>query len=557
MQEDQTAALANPVKASPKVISKVDLFNQMAGISNTPVEVADSTLPIESAALAVEVNAAETELPDTGEQSIAQNSLEEAHIMTSVNTTTTPTNADSASDSSNVDSTQAVALAESAPPLNENEVIVGLALLSPMDYDRARKEQAKLLGVQVKTLDAQVKAARNEVDSNEARLPFTDVEPNEEPIDPAQLLDEIVIIIRRFIILDIEQAYAVALWIAFTWFIDDVDVAPLAIINAPEKACGKSQLLELMSRLSCKPLPASNCSTSALFRACELYSPTLFIDEADTFIRENNEIKGLINAGHTRANAFVIRVVGDNHEPKMFRVWGAKAFAGIALEKHLPDATMSRGIIIQLRRKLAHESVYRLRHAEKDLFTTIASKLARFSEDYSQQVRAARTVLPEELDDRSQDNWEPLLSIASSAGDEWLQRAIAASLKLSNGAEKSVSTSNELLADIQYIFVAKRVDKISTVDLIAALVDDEENPWATYNRGKPLTPRQLSKQLAGYGIHSKTVRMKLDTPKGFDAMQFKDAFARYLTPSDLTPQGNDTLNANNGMAGSVADSDEY
>ncbi|HPH06766.1 MAG TPA: DUF3631 domain-containing protein [Methylotenera sp.] len=470
-------------------------------------------------------------------------------MMTSITTTSSPAGDVLTSD------TLPLVLDDATSPLNENEVIASLALLSPMDYDRARKEQAKLLGVQVKTLDAQVKSARNETDGNENNLPFPDIEPCEEPIDPALLLDEIVIIIRQFIILDIEQAYALTLWIAFTWFIDDVEVAPLAVINAPEKACGKSQLLDLMSRLSCKPLPASNCSTSALFRACELYSPTLFIDEADTFIRENNEIKGLINAGHTRANAFVIRVVGDNHEPKMFRVWGAKAFAGIALEKHLPDATMSRGIIIQLRRKLPHESVSRLRHADKGLFTNIASKLARFAEDYSQQVRLARPTLPDALSDRDQDNWEPLLAIASCAGDEWLQRGTAAALKLSNAAEKSVSTGNELLADIQYIFEAKQVDKISTVDLIAALVDDEENPWATYNRGKPLTPRQLSKQLAGYGIHSKTVRMQFgSTPKGFDAMQFKDAFARYLSaPSDLPPQGNDPLEANTGKSSEVAD----
>lgn len=536
MEEIQSAALEPPVKAtSIKQIAKEDLFKLMAGISNPPACLQDEPL------------------------SIAKNSPEENHILASVNTTTTATDAGSANDACIVDSTQAIALGNLASPLNENEVIAGLALLSSMDYDRARKEQAKLLGVQVKTLDAQVKASRNEVCSNEDRLPFPDVEPHEDPIDPAQLLDEIVAIILRFIILGIEEAYAVALWIGFTWFIDDVDVAPLLLVDAPEKACGKSQLLDLISRLSCKSLSASNCSTSALFRACELYGPTLFIDEADTFIRENNEIKGLINAGHTRVNAFVIRVTGDNHEPKLFKVWGAKAFAGIALEKHLPDATMSRGIIIHLRRKLAHETVSRLRHADKDLFTTIASKLARFADDYSQQVRLARPTLPDALSDRDQDNWEPLLAIASCAGVEWLQRATQAALKLSNAAEKSVSTGNELLADIQYIFEAKRVDKISTVDLIAALVADEENPWATYNRGKPLTPRQLSNQLAGYGIHSKTVRMQYgSTPKGFDALQFKDAFARYLTaPSDLTPQSNNLLETNKDMVGGVADSDEF
>ena len=470
--------------------------------------------------------------------------------MTQTTDATTITNSDTPSGGES----QSLANNDSITQPNENDLIAGLALLSPMDYDRARKEQAKALGIQVKTLDALVKTARSEVSSNEDRLPFPDVEPHEGPIDPAQVLDEIVTIIRRFIVIDVEQAIALALWITFTWFIDDVDVAPILILTAPERACGKSQTLDLSSLMSCKPLSASNSTTAGLFRACELWGPTIFIDEADTFIRGNDELKGLINAGHTRTSAFVLRVVGDNHEPKMFRVWGAKAFAGISLEKHLPDATMSRGIIIHLRRKLAHESVSRIRHAEKDLFTTIASKLARFSEDYSQQVRSARTVLPDALSDRDQDNWEPLLSIAYCAGEEWFKRAIAAALKLSNSGEKSVSIANQLLMDIQQIFASKKVERISTADLIAALIDDQELPWATYNRGKPLSASQLAKQLRPYNISSKTVRFgHSNTLKGYDLSQFTDAFARYLAPSELPSQGNDAPEANNGEDSSVTD----
>lgn len=463
----------------------------------------------------------------------------------------------STSDSPLGGESQALAASDPATQPSESEVIAGLALLSPMDYDRTRKEQAKALGIQVKTLDVLVKAARSDVSSNEGNIPFADIDPFEEPIVPAELLDEIVSSIRAYIVLDLDQAYAVALWIAFTWFIDDVDIAPLLLANAPEKACGKSQLLDFISRLSCKALSASNCSTSALFRACELYGPTLFIDEADTFIRENNEIKGLINAGHTRTNAFVIRVTGDNHEPKMFRVWGAKAFAGISLEKHLPDATMSRGIVIQLRRKLAHESVSRLRHADNNLFTTIASKLARFSEDYSQKVRSARLVLPDALSDRDQDNWEPLLSIAYCAGEEWFKRAVAAALKLSNSGEKSVSVANQLLMDIQRIFSSKNVTRLSTAGLIAALIEDEEMPWATYNRGKPLSPSQLAKQLRPYDISSKTVRFgHSNTLKGYDLSQFTDAFARYLAPSELPSLGNNAPEANKSEDSSVTDASD-
>jgi putative DNA primase/helicase len=208
-----------------------------------------------------------------------------------------------------------------------------------------------------------------------------------------------------------------------------------------------------MGRMAYRPLPASNASASALFRAVEAWKPTILIDEADTYFRDNAELHGMVNAGYLR-DGYVLRseAVGDSFEPRMFSVFSAKALAGIALEKHLPDATMSRGLVINLRRKLVHESVNRLRHADRDLFIGIAEKLARFALDYSQRVRLARPVLPDVLSDRDQDNWDGLLAIASCAGDEWVHRATAAALELSGAGEKVVSTGNELLADIQQIF---------------------------------------------------------------------------------------------------------
>ncbi len=423
--------------------------------------------------------------------------------------------------------------------LTDDEVIAMLAALKPMDYDRVRTEKAKLLCVQVKTLDAMVKVARNEDSAAAPNLPFSEVESHPEPINPALLLNLISLTIRRFIVLSIEQADAVALWIAFTWFIFVVDIAPLAIINAPEKACGKSQLLDLIGRMVARPISAANSTTAFMFRAVEMWTATVLIDEADTFIKKNDELKGLINAGYTRANAFVGRVVGDNHEPKLFKVWGAKALAGIALEKHLADATMSRAIVIELRRKLPEEKVIKLRDAEDGLFEGIASMLSRFADDYSQQVFRARPALPDVLSDRDHDNWQTLLAIAGCAGHEWLKRGTAASLYLSGVSEKSVSTGNELLADIQQVFETKKVGRLKSVELIEALCADEDCGWATYNRGKPLTPRQLAKQLSVYGISSKTVRLgEKNTPKGYNIEQFQDAFARYLAPQNLPQQRN-------------------
>lgn len=419
-----------------------------------------------------------------------------------------------------------------APPETVDEtdgaVIASLAALSALDYDRARTAAAKALGIRPATLDNLVKQGRG--DSEAERLPFKEPEPWPDPIDPGALLSDLSNTIKQFIVLEPEQADAAALWVSLTWFIDVVQVAPLAMCNAPERACGKSQLLDLMGRLSARPLPAANASAAGLFRAVELWKPTVLIDEADTFVRENEELKGLVNAGHTRSNAYVLRVVGDNHEPKLFSVWGAKALAGIALEKHLPDATMSRAIVFNMRRKLPGEKVERLRHADAGLFDTLAAKLARFALDYADAVRWARPAIPDALDDRAQDNWEPLLSIAGCAGEDWLKRAIKAALILSGKADTAQSTGNELLSDIQHVFESKKLDRISTADLIAALIEDDEAAWATYNRGRPLAPRQLARMLAGYGIRSKNIRVKYEQAKGFDREQFGDAFTRYVSP---------------------------
>jgi putative DNA primase/helicase len=294
------------------------------------------------------------------------------------------------------------------------------------------------------------------------------------------------------------------------------------------------------------------------FRAVELWQPTILIDEADTFFRDNTELHGMVNAGYLKGG-YVLRSesVGDSFEPKMFSVYSAKALAGIKLEKHLPDATMSRGIVFSLRRKLQGESVSRLRHADPNLFKRIASKLARFAEDYSERVRQARTVLPDELSDREQDNWDGMLAIASCAGSEWLTKATAAALKISASSnEQTVSAGNELLSDIQNVFETKRIDKISTADLITALCGDEEAPWVTYNRGRPIAPRQLVKLLEAYGMKPKQIRLNsYDRMRGFELSQFDDAFMRYLaTPKIICDGVTKQHKPSNGAASAVTQS---
>ncbi|MEI6568004.1 MAG: DUF3631 domain-containing protein [Verrucomicrobiota bacterium] len=419
-----------------------------------------------------------------------------------------------------------------------------LAALHPMDYEKVREAEAAGLGCRVSVLDEQVKAARprkpaeSKNGGTPALCPQTELWPG--LVVPSQLLDEIKATIKTFIVCDEEVAVAGTLWAAFTWFIDAVQVAPLAVITAPEPQCGKTQLLDLLGRLACRPLTAANISPAAVFRVIEAHRPTLLIDEADSFLKENEELRGVINSGHTRQSAYVIRTVGDDHEPQRFSTWGAKALSGIG---HLAPTLMGRAVVLELRRKLKSETVQRLRHANPARFERLASMLATYADAASAEIQQARPALPDELGDRAQDNWEPLLAIADHAGGAWPKMARDAALKLAGIEQEPVSDAAQLLADIRDAFTRRKVTRLSTADLIKDLAADDVKPWHAFDYGKPITPAQLAALLKPYAIKSKSVKLPGDAVlRGYNLEQFQDTFARYL---DSPGGGNGPLPATN------------
>jgi putative DNA primase/helicase len=412
---------------------------------------------------------------------------------------------------------------------SDKEVIEQLAKLSPIDYDRERVKQAKLLGIRPSTIDNLVKKVISDLDNSDD--PFADVEPWDDSIDPEQLLDDVTAVIQKFIVLDKPFAQASALWIVASWLVDVIHCSPILLINAPERACGKTQLLSILAKLSPRSVQASGITPSVLFRMIEKYQPTLFVDEIETVLKDNEELRGLINAGHTRDSAYVWRSVasGDDFEPKRFSVWGMKAIAGINAIK-LAETVTSRSIVIELRRKKPEESVQRLRNVEIGLLEELQAKLARFQADYSTIIKKTKPELPNWLGDREQDNWEPLFQVATIAGDRWLADSYECAKVLTEKSDDNKSVGSELLEDIQEILQAKGWIKISLAELLKELCADVEKAWATYNRGDSIKTRQLSKKLADYGIVSRTIRANDNKPaKGFEASQFNDAFERYLS----------------------------
>ncbi|MDR3415612.1 MAG: DUF3631 domain-containing protein [Nevskia sp.] len=435
-----------------------------------------------------------------------------------------------------------------APLPDLSEAVSRLSRLPPLEYERVREREAEALGIKrVSVLDAEVKRARGESEDTSAGQPlsFPEMEPWPDPVCGADVLDEIVTLCARFLHLPRHGDTVVALWVALTYVSESFECLPLLFITAPEKGCGKSTVLDLVGRVCNRPLPASNITGAALFRTVEIAKPTLLLDEADSFLRDNEEMRGIIDSGHTRSAAFVIRVVGDNHEPRTFSTWCAKAIAGIG---RLPGTIEDRAVILSMQRLAPGERVEKLRHMHQ--FPDLRRKLARWAGDHVADLRAARPSLPETLHNRAADNWEPLFAIAHAAGGSWAERVAAAVQSLIGAGHVPDSTGTELLRDIRSAFDAEHCDRLYTTRLIERLIADDAAYWAEYDRGKPITGPQIAKLLKRYGIAPGTIRTGDGTAKGYKREQFADAFARYLpasTPqsgfSTVTPSQADTAKA--------------
>lgn len=123
----------------------------------------------------------------------------------------------------------------------------------------------------------------------------------------AKLLDDVVAFLARFVAYPTEHCRtAHALWCAHTHLMDAAESTPRLAFLSPEPGSGKTRALEVTELLVPRPVEAVNVTPAYLFRkvAAEEGRPTILFDEIDTVFgpkaRDNEELRGLLNAGHRK-----------------------------------------------------------------------------------------------------------------------------------------------------------------------------------------------------------------------------------------------------------------
>ena len=339
--------------------------------------------------------------------------------------------------------------------------------------------------------------------------------------------------LKRFVSYPSEHArVAHTLWIAHTHLMDCWDTTPRLAFMSAEKMSGKTRALEVSALFVREPILSISASPAVIVRLISAGPRTILYDEIDGVFGSakaqdaNTDLRSVLNGGYRRG-AKIHRCVGGSG--KKIETEELDAFAPVAVAglRQLPDTLASRSIFIQMKRRAPGEYVepFRRRYHEPEA-KPVKEALESWCSFIEADLMGADPAMPQGIEDRSAECWEPLLAIADVAKDDWPKRAREAAVFLTKGAEDELMTSGvELLAHIRDAFVDE--EHLSTTTLLNRLCARDESPWADVY-GKALDPRGLAKRLKGYGIKSRTVRTGGEVARGYAAEDFTSDWERYL-----------------------------
>ncbi|MCT1776763.1 DUF3631 domain-containing protein [Brachybacterium sp. p3-SID957] len=415
--------------------------------------------------------------------------------------------------------------------------------LNPSDDAELREVTAKYADP-AKVTDTSVTASAGVTDSEALTSTVTPVtEVTSLPRGEGEAtLDALHTFLSRFIAYPTpETADAHALWIVHAHVVDQFENTPRIAFLSPEPGSGKSRCMELTEALVPRPVLSVNATPAYIFRKIsdDAGLPTLLIDECDAIFTggktdSSEELRGLLNSGYRKgATAGRVAVKGKELVTEDWPSFSAVALAGL---NTLPDTIMTRAVVVPMKRRRRDQTVepYRRRLIGPEA-DELRARIGAWADAMRPYIGGQWPDLPESIQDRDADVWEPLIAIADDAGGKWPARARSAALSILKASQdKGVSLGIRLLSDIRDVFTEER---LSSVELVARLVALEDAPWPSIH-GEELTPRFAARLLSKYEIGPTTLKIGGRSVKGFKRSMFGDAWSRYLPPLASAERGN-------------------
>jgi len=144
----------------------------------------------------------------------------------------------------------------------------------------------------------------------------------------AELVYDLMVMLRTYIVVSEAKLLVIALWIIHTHCIDAAEQTPYLAVTSPEPRCGKSRLLEMLNMLTANAWKTILPSEAVVYRHINNTMPTLLLDEVDAIFNPKladryEGLRALLNEGNNRG-AKVPRCVGTSNNIQEFSTFCAR-----------------------------------------------------------------------------------------------------------------------------------------------------------------------------------------------------------------------------------------
>lgn len=321
-----------------------------------------------------------------------------------------------------------------------------------------------------------------------------------------------------------------AAWTLGTYCYRVFRVYPYLVLRSPDKRCGKSRVLDLLSLLAFNASSRVVHPTEAqIFRAPSRNSGTLLLDEVEALSKADKDtyagLLAVLNSGFERGGS-VSRLEKNgagNFQEVSFETYCPRAMAGI---NKTADTLEDRSHVIVMQRKLAREALGRFSPSKLEdeaqalrdrCYVWVLTHAADLAGTYDHADSFFAAYL-QGLDDRARDLWEPLVSIAALAdverGDsqKTLTEELAALAfdlcQVRDGAAED-STVVQVVKALQEIVAEKRKEDLWHAASDVTLAPTELARLLKEKLGwEKLSTKGLAALLNPLGFFSKNTRLK-------------------------------------------------
>jgi hypothetical protein len=321
------------------------------------------------------------------------------------------------------------------------------------------------------------------------------------------------------LVLPFEYAVVVAAWILHSYVFNLFIHTPRLLIYSREPGCGKTVLLVCIEALASNPLRISATTPAVIYHRLKTHPrTTLLLDEIEhsTLWDRRDPLVAIIDDGH-RQGGHVPRVV--NHELVLYPTFAPLALAtviGPGRKEKFPVQVAGRSIALQLVKSFeGRDDIF----PDDPRFAPVRAVASKWAETFQ---RPETISLPKELRVRCGNNWRVLIAIGAALGYGATLRAAAIAVE-----KASFDPEVRFYEDIYHVFEQRQADGLWASELVQALSEIEDAPWAT------LTNEVLYDRLYRKGIEYRTVWKagadgKRRSNRGFYRKQFEPIWRELL-----------------------------